>query len=253
MRTTDVALIVSSLGLIVSSLGNLVLGIAVLVRSVDATYVRASDDTAAASARHSLPPVPPETATGPDKDRLPSDAAAADAPPVRPQTAPPDALAVAEKTLRRPATEAERSELASFVAASATEAPVRFASSILAKERAELEQIARSRVAEEDAKRGGPLAFLERMKKDDAKGPVFDFVGGKEFERWFAAETKGTAHSLPVGGRAPEQIGDGDILAFAPGVHRFSVQRWSRKRFPRDLTFQGSGRDQTLVTFDEFD
>jgi hypothetical protein len=82
---------------------------------------------------------------------------------------------------------------------------------------------------------------------------VHSFVESRDFEAGFRPRKKGASHRLPVGATAPERVDDGDLLQFLPGAHSFSVRRWRNKPLPQDLTFEGYGMDQTLVTFDEFD
>ncbi len=108
-------------------------------------------------------------------------------------------------------------------------------------------------LAKEDAERGGAFALLARLD-DEGGGPFPDVVGDPELFGKFFPSTKptgsydgpGTLSQSELSTRKP--VPDGSVLTFSAGV--FELQDFGaywRKRYPRDLTLRGAGRNSTLL------
>jgi hypothetical protein len=156
-----------------------------------------------------------------------------------------------DRSLGRPATADEWDEFRRWRPGSEGRTPAAFASMVRQREAAERVRLEVRRRAAEDFQRSGVAAVLERQAKGGGRD-LFDLLAGAEFEASFRPASVGVVHPVPSGAAPPREIGDGDVLRFGPGSHRFGAQRWSRTRFPRDLVIEGAGADHTLVTFDEF-
>jgi hypothetical protein len=84
------------------------------------------------------------------------------------------------------------------------------------------------------------------------EAPPVELLDPERLERLFTPRSAGAMVYGPDLGRRPDdQVEDGVVLSFPPGIHRLRNLMRHKHPFPRDVTLRGAGMNATLLVLDE--
>lgn len=113
------------------------------------------------------------------------------------------------------------------------------------------EELEATRRAEEDRARGGTMAWLRNLSRNDMEGTTLLVSSPEKFDALFARQTSGgTVRGEDL--TSFEDVDDGDTIMYPAGQFDLDTQSLRRvQAFPKDVIIEGRSMDETLLVMND--